>query len=148
MCTVCPTQHVHRRPRPPPLSLSRPTQGRAEPIRLAFHIGGIDFEDERISREAFQAAKTAGEYPFGQLPVMVIDGQTIAQSQGLLRYAGKLAGLYPSDAKQALLVDEMVGAVEDVITATVPALREPDEEKKVGVGVGAWDGLGGTWSWW
>lgn len=79
---------------------------------------------------------------------MVIDGQTIAQSQGLLRYAGKLAGLYPSDAKLALLVDEMVGAVEDVITATVPALREPDEEKKVGVGVGAWDGLGGTWSWW
>lgn len=49
----------------------------------------------------------------------------------MLRYAGQLSGLYPSDPYEALLVDEMVGAVEDVITATVPALREQDEAKRV-----------------
>lgn len=56
-------------------------KGRAEPTRLAFTIGGIDFEDERISREAFQAAKANGEYPFGQLPVMLVNGRVVAQSQ-------------------------------------------------------------------
>ena len=56
-------------------------KGRAEPTRLALAIGGIDFEDERISREAFMAAKTNGEYPFGQLPVLVVNGRMVAQSQ-------------------------------------------------------------------
>lgn len=50
----------------------------------------------------------------------------------MLRYAGQLSGLYPSDPYEALLVDEMVGAIEDVITATVPSLREQDKEKQVG----------------
>jgi glutathione S-transferase len=49
----------------------------------------------------------------------------------MLRYAGQLAGLYPSDPYQALLVDEMVGAIEDVITAIVPSIREQDEAKRV-----------------
>lgn len=49
----------------------------------------------------------------------------------MLRYAGQLAGVYPSDPYEALLVDEAVGAVEDVITATVPSFREQDEAKRV-----------------
>jgi hypothetical protein len=69
---------------------------------------------------------------------MEVNGQLISQSQALLRYAGKLAGLYPSDAFEALLVDEMVGAVEDVIQATVPSFREQDEAKRVGLCVVAW----------
>lgn len=31
--------------------------GRAEMIRLALHIGGVDFEDVRIGREEFAAGK-------------------------------------------------------------------------------------------
>lgn len=42
---------------------------------------------------------------------------------------GKKAGLYPKDDDlKALLIDEIVGAVEDVIAATVPSLKEADEE--------------------
>ena len=47
------------------------------------------------------------------------------------RYAGKLSKLYPEDPFQALLVDEILGAIEDIISAIVPSLREPDEEKRV-----------------
>ena len=54
----------------------------------------------------------------------------------MLRYAGQLSGLYPSDPYEALLVDEMVGAIEDVITAVVPSLREQDKDKQVGGYVG------------
>jgi len=37
--------------------------------------------------------------------------------------------LYPKDDDlKALLIDEIVGAVEDVIAATVPSLKEADEE--------------------
>lgn len=51
--------------------------------------------------------------------------------QAILRYAGRLSGLYPEDPFEALQVDEIMGAVYDVIAATVPSLREPDEEKKM-----------------
>ena len=48
--------------------------GRGEPIRLAFYVGGIDFDDVRITGPEFAEAKEAGAYPFGQLPVLEVDG--------------------------------------------------------------------------
>jgi glutathione S-transferase len=54
---------------------------------------------------------------------MEVDGEPIAQSQAILRYAGKLSGLYPGDPMAALKVDEILGAIEDVIQVrtTFPA---------------------------
>jgi glutathione S-transferase len=40
----------------------------------------------------------------GQLPVIEIDGKQYAQSNGILHYAGKLSGLYPTDPILALQV--------------------------------------------
>ncbi len=75
--------------------------------------------------------------------MLEVNGQLVSQSQAQLRYAGKLAGLYPADAFEALLVDEMMGAVEDVIQATVPSLRTQDEAQRVSLfvkWVGGWVG--------
>jgi glutathione S-transferase len=85
--------------------------GRAEPARLAFHIGGIAFEDYRFAFADFPAVRTAT--PFGQVPTLHVDGVLVTQSDAITRYAGKLTGLYPTDAYQALLCDEVLGAVED-----------------------------------
>lgn len=86
--------------------------GRAEAVRLAFHIGGIDFEDVRLKFPEFREAQPS--FRFHALPVLEIDGQPITQSNAHLRYVGKLAGLYPTDNLQALYCDEAMGAVEDV----------------------------------
>jgi glutathione S-transferase len=86
--------------------------GRAESIRLAFHIGGIDFEDVRLKFPEFREAQPS--FRFHALPVLEIDGQPITQSNAHLRYVGKLAGLYPTDDLQALYCDEAMGAVEDL----------------------------------
>ena len=91
-----------------------PAKGRAEPSRLALVVGGIEFEDERITGEEIAARKKKGDFPFGSLPVMTVDGKTFAQSNAMLRYCGSLAGLYPKDAEKALLVDSVVDALEDV----------------------------------
>lgn len=85
--------------------------GRGEPIRLALHIGGIAFEDHRFPGATFaEVRKTA---PLGQVPVLAVDGVQVTQSDAITRYAGKLAGLYPQDAFQALLCDEVMQALED-----------------------------------
>jgi hypothetical protein len=86
--------------------------GRAESIRLAFHIGGIDFEDVRLKFPEFREAQPS--FRFHALPLLEIDSQPITQSNAHLRYVGKLAGLYPTDDLQALYCDEAMGAVEDV----------------------------------
>ncbi|MBR0565061.1 glutathione S-transferase family protein [Azoarcus sp. L1K30] len=86
--------------------------GRAEPARLALHIGGIAFEDYRFAPSDFpEVRKTT---PLNQVPTLHVNAVQVTQSDAISRYAGKLAGLYPEDAFQALLCDEVMGALEDL----------------------------------
>lgn len=86
--------------------------GRAEPVRLAFHIGGIAFDDDRFAPGDF--AEVRKTTPLNQVPTLHIDGVQVTQSDAIARYAGKLAGLYPEDDLQALFCDEVMGALEDI----------------------------------
>lgn len=86
--------------------------GRAEPIRIAFHIAGIHFDDIRISFPHF--AETRSKLRFHAVPVLEIDGVQITQSNAIGRYVAKMAGLYPDDDRQALYCDEVTGALEDI----------------------------------
>jgi glutathione S-transferase len=88
--------------------------GRGEAARLALHLGGIAFEDFRFSFADF--AEVRKSTPFGQVPTLHVNGVQVTQSDSITRYVGKLAGLYPTDAFQALLCDEVMDAVEDVNT--------------------------------
>lgn len=54
-------------------------RGRSTPIRLAFAIGGLDYEDDRVDFPAFMARKQAGDFPFGSVPALTVDGVTLAQ---------------------------------------------------------------------
>lgn len=85
--------------------------GRAEPARLALHIGGIAFDDERFAFTDF--AQVRKSTPLGQVPVLYVDGVAVTQSDAITRYVGKLTGLYPTDPFEALLCDEVMDGVED-----------------------------------
>jgi glutathione S-transferase len=102
--------------------------GRGEPARLALSIGGIPFEDDRVAPSDWQRRKP--DTPFGALPVLEVDEQTLAESNAINRYVGKLTDLYPSDAWQAALCDEVMEAVEDINTKLAATLFLPEEEKK------------------
>lgn len=94
-------------------------EGAAEKVRLAFIVGGVDFEDDRINFEAWGALKPTTK--FGQLPLMSVDGgEPLAQSGAMLRYAGQLAGLYP--AEKLLQIEEVIGLEEDMGKAIVPSM--------------------------
>ena len=102
--------------------------GRGEPARLALSMGGISFEDDRVPPSEWERRKP--NTPFGGLPVLEVDGQTLAQSNAINRYVGKLTDLYPTDAWQAALCDEVMEAVEDISTKIAATMFLPDEEKK------------------
>jgi glutathione S-transferase len=101
---------------------------RGEAARLTMVIGAVPFEDDRVKFADWQALKPST--PFGALPVLDLDGQTVAQSNGINRYVGKLAGLYPSDAWQAALCDEAMDAVEEIATRVWSTMALPEAEKK------------------
>ena len=86
--------------------------GRAEPIRIAMHSAGIEFEDVRWTFPQFGEQRK--NLPFQAVPVLQIDDEVVTQSTAISRYMGKLAGLYPEDSLQALYCDEVLGALEDL----------------------------------
>lgn len=86
--------------------------GRAEPIRIAFHIGGIAFEDNRITFPQF--AEIRSGLRFNAVPILEIDRVQVTQSNAIGSYVAKMAGLYPADDLQALYCDEVTGALEDI----------------------------------
>ena len=102
--------------------------GRGEPARLALSIGGIPFEDDRVPPSEWGSRKA--NTPFGALPVLEVDGEVVAQSNAINRYVGKLIDLYPSDAWQAALCDEVMGAVEDIGTKIGATFFLPEEQKR------------------
>ncbi len=100
---------------------------RAETSRLALFIGGIEFEDVRPSREEIPKMRTDGTFPFGQFPVLQVDGKTIAQTGAIARFCGKLSGLYPSDDNfAAAKVDEVIDLCTDITIQMRPSMRETD----------------------
>jgi len=103
--------------------------GRAEPIRIAFHAAGIEFEDNRVAFAEFRDIRE--NLRFHCVPVLEIDGAAVTQSNGLSRYVGKMAGMYPDDDLQALYCDEALGAVEDVTHALVRTFGLEGDELRI-----------------
>ncbi len=102
--------------------------GRAEPARIAMSIGGIDFEDHRISFSEFGQMRAST--PLNAVPTLEIDGTVYTQSNAMNRYFGKQAGLYPDDPWQAFRCDEVMEALEDVMHFTVRTFGLQGEELK------------------
>ncbi|KAI0557788.1 Glutathione S-transferase [Gracilaria domingensis] len=102
-------------------------RGRAEPVRLALVVSGIPFEEHRFSFAQWPDIKPTT--PYGSVPTLAVDGEVLAQSAAILRYAGKLGELYPTDALEALRVDEIVDTVEEL--ALVAYAYKGDDKQRL-----------------
>ena len=109
---------------------------RAEVSRISLFIGNIPFEDRRLTNEDFSYVKEHGhmkdgtKIPFSQFPVLVINGEVIAQTGAIARICGKLSGLYPEDIVKAGKVDQVIDAATDINMLIRPSMRENDPVKK------------------
>ncbi|KAG7387318.1 hypothetical protein PHYPSEUDO_014497 [Phytophthora pseudosyringae] len=101
-------------------------KGRAELSRMIFNYGGVAFTDSRIAHADFAALKPT--LPFGQVPVLEVDGTVYSQSMAIVRYAAKIAGLYPSDALEALKVDMFSFSMGDLEEPFVDFMFKTSDE--------------------
>jgi len=105
---------------------------RAEVCRLALHLGKVPFEDVRMKTpEEREAFKASGKAPFGQVPIMEVDGKVIAQTGAIARYCGKQGGFYPRDDDfAAAKIDEIIDTATDITVAVGRTFRMEAKEKE------------------
>lgn len=138
---------------------------RAEPARFMLHYKGVDFEDKRVEEEEWQKLKPSAFVffstlfsgsathiagtPFGQLPVLDVDGVKICQSGAINRYIANKYGKKSADLSKAqeeniinaglagdsemdhVRADMAYGCVDDIYSIMMPMFMEKDMEKRV-----------------
>jgi len=69
--------------------------------------------DERLQFPEFKERKPT--LPLGYLPVLSIDEEIFTQTEPMVRWAAKISGLYPTDLKEAMRVDEVCAVAHEVL---------------------------------
>ncbi|KAL5019341.1 hypothetical protein ScPMuIL_005063 [Solemya velum] len=106
-------------------------RGGAEPIRMAFAAGGVEFEDVRVQIAEWPSLKP--KTPQGHLPVLEVNGKTLCQSMAILRYVGKECGFYGKQSWEQGQIDCMVDTLADIWTTHGRVIQEqnPSEQKQL-----------------
>ncbi|CAJ0950360.1 unnamed protein product, partial [Mesorhabditis belari] len=86
-------------------------RGVAEPARQLFKLAGKEFEDIRYDKDTWPTHKA--EMPFGQMPVLEVGGQKIAQSGAIFRYLAREFGFYGKTNVDHALVDSFFELYKD-----------------------------------
>nr|AHC08043.1 sigma glutathione S-transferase [Locusta migratoria] len=105
-----------------------PIMALGEPIRFLLSYGKIEFEDERCEREKWPSVKES--MPFGQMPVLEIDGKKTWQSLAICRYLGKQMGLAGANDWEDLQIDMAIETVTDLRLKIANYWYETDEAQK------------------
>jgi glutathione S-transferase len=63
------------------------------------------------------------------MPLLEIDGKMFSQSMAILRYVGKITGLYPEDPIEALRVDEFLDSIIDTRSKISQTYALPEIER-------------------
>ena len=102
---------------------------RGEECRLALHVAGVEFEDNRIDFKTWPQHKS--RTPYGALPVFELPGKpALAHSNAILVLIGRMYGFHPSDPFEAAQHEGMMAHVEDLRGVVGPTIWMPDDEKK------------------
>lgn len=104
---------------------------RGEECRLALHLSGEAFEDDRLPRDSWATRKPTT--PYGAVPVLTVEGMgELGQSNAILSFVGRAHGLLPSDPWQAARHEAVMCAVEDFRTqlnATPGRIADPEQKR-------------------
>jgi len=103
-------------------------RGRAELTRLIFAAAGVQYEDIRLDSEKWQALKP--KTPFGQIPILEVDGVTLAQSYAIARFLARKFNLAGKTELEQAKVDMVIDCLEDTVKPLFAFLFEADEAKK------------------
>ncbi|GMT22533.1 hypothetical protein PFISCL1PPCAC_13830, partial [Pristionchus fissidentatus] len=95
-------------------------RGYAEVSRQLFVLSDTPYEDNRIPRDQWPELKKT--MPFGNIPVLEVDGKQLPQSLAIARYLAKQFGFYGKTAFESAWVDAIADQFKDCLTEIRPFL--------------------------
>lgn len=100
---------------------------RVDILRLSLSYAKIPYHYERVVRSNWPKEKK--NFPFGQLPVIELDGKIFAHTHSLARYCAIKSGLYAEDETSALVIDQVIDWANEITLRIAPSIREKNIEK-------------------
>jgi len=99
---------------------------------MILHVADQKFEDDRI--EAVNWPEKKSTFPWGQVPVLVLDdGTKLTQSVAISEYLAKKFNLLPSDPIDQARALELVLHVQDCRAKWAPFYLEADPDKRAAI---------------
>ncbi|PIO66208.1 glutathione S-transferase protein [Teladorsagia circumcincta] len=93
-------------------------RGAAEVARQVFVLAGQNFTDVRLTHEEWPKHKA--EMPFGQMPVLEVDGKKLPQSHAIVRYLARQFGFAGKSAWEEAQVDAIADQHKDFLNEVRP----------------------------
>jgi glutathione S-transferase len=104
-------------------------KGRVEAARLILVAAGKQFEDIRfVYPDGWSKYKHLS--PFGQCPLLEIDGQKFAQSLAIKTFLARKFGFHGQTNLESLQIDQVSQLVEDFTNISLKAMSAGDEATK------------------
>ncbi|CAL2033547.1 unnamed protein product [Caenorhabditis brenneri] len=97
-----------------------PLRARGEIARQIFAYAGKDYEEKSVTFEQWPALKNTT--PFGQLPVLEVDGKPLGQSYAIARYLAQEFGIAGKNDIEKAEVDAIADQFKDYLNEVVPYL--------------------------
>lgn len=91
-------------------------RGLADQVRWMLAYTGVSFAGRVVDKRARFLKLADAQLPFGQLPLLQIDGVELVQSQAIIRYLAKRANLMGATAKEEVICDMIAETIRDLIS--------------------------------
>ena len=103
-------------------------KGRAESIRFVFAQAGVTYEDVRLTQE--QWAEFKPKTPYGQMPVLEVDGKMLAGSGPIERFLAEQYELAGSNPFENADIASILDVLDDIGYRLMRWFYEKDEARK------------------
>ena len=104
------------------------SKGLAEVTRLIFAQAGVQYEDKRVTREEWLKLKP--NTPYGELPVLEVDGKQLAGSGAFARFVAERFNLAGSNDFENADIASIIVVLKDLAQKIFQVAFEKDETRK------------------
>lgn len=100
---------------------------RIDILRLCLSYSNIPYIYHRIPREDWPKEKV--NFPFGQLPVMILNDEPFGHTHSLAIFCAKKASLYEKDELKILTINQVIDWANDITNKIAPSIRAAMRDK-------------------
>ena len=100
---------------------------RVDILRLSLGYSKVPYEYKRIKRQEWPKEKE--KFPFGQLPIIIIEDKQYAHTHSLARFCALESKLYDNNKLKAMVIDQVLDWANEITNKIAPSIRAAIRDK-------------------